>query len=1149
MRRVVAMIAGVVAAAAVLVLALFVVPAPVRPEHGESGEGEGSLRAFAGERAGIQSRRLPIAVVRDQLEKGREAGRESVSGPAQAQVDERAYPRTYVETKRALAARRAFRDAPSRLPASAFRRSARAVAQRAALAADWSELGPVTPNVPGAVTYTGAPATVSGRVTALVVDPSCGAPGKGCRMWVAAAGGGIFRTADALAATVVWTPSSTGLTSFAIGSLVSDPTDPSGNTLYAGTGEANGSSDSEAGVGLFRSSDGGATWSLVPGSAAVAHDRGIATIAIDPANSAHVFIGTAVARHGIASVNGGRRTPPGAPQLGLYETTDGGASFALAFSKPPDPTPADTGNDFFTGSVNEVMLDPNDSSVVYAAVTGYGIWRRSAGTATFAQVFATKFPADTVDPAAAPADFFGDRTEFDLADLGATTRMYLGDSSDDNVYSALWRTDNAGQAAANLVTPGTATTNPANRAPAYVLLSDPDIANTAGFTSFNFCQGQCGYDIVVKADPRNPDTVYLGGSMNYEELFGATGVSPQRTNGRAVVRSSDAGVSFTDMTNEAGPTIQDDPSLPADQLAQGMHPDQHALVFSPANAGATERVFVGSDGGVVRTSGAFADDSARCDQRQAALPVDATFTPDELALCRQALSAVPTGLDPLNDGLRTIQFQSLSVNQADPVNDVLGGTQDNGTWAFTGGPAWFESVGGDGGQSAIDPAAGARVHTYFGPTMDVNFHGDDPATWDYISEPLDNANVNCGSPDPASECFSFYVPMIDDPVTPGTLFTGGEYVWRTQDDGGDRTDLDAHCRETAFTVGDGTAVCGDWTRLGGARGHIGTPGNYIVATERTPADAGTLWVGRRRGGVFVSNNADAANVNSVRFTQISTPAIPDRFVSSIHVDPADADHAWVSFSGYEAYTPGQPGHVFEVRFDRAAGTATWTDLSGTTGDPGAIGDQPVTDLVRDDPTGDLYAATDFGVLRRPNGAAQWEQAAGNLPPVAVYGLTIAPGGRLLYAATHGRGAWRVALPPAPAAPPGPAAPGVPVPAAAAAPPAPAAGPEAPPQGTPVPATRRPVIGRLSARRSGQRVVTVRIGLARTSRLTLVIRDPRNRVIGRRTAKIKRDDLLNLHVTVRPRGTQTVRTRWRVTATATARPGLTRARTASFRARR
>jgi hypothetical protein len=100
----------------------------------------------------------------------------------------------------------------------------------------------------------------------------------------------------------------------------------------------------------------------------------------------------------------------------------------------------------------------------------------------------------------------------------------------------------------------------------------------------------------------------------------------------------------------------------------------------------------------------------------------------------------------------------------------------------------------------------------------------------------------------------------------------------------------------------------------------------------------------------------------------------------------------------------------------------------------------------------------------------------------------------------------------------------------------------------VPATRKPVIGRLGARRGAGRMVTVRVGLARTQRLSLVIRDQRSRVIGRRTLPIRRADLFNVHVRVRPHGTVTARTRWRVVATAAGPPGQRTRKTARFSAR-
>ena len=131
---------------------------------------------------------------------------------------------------------------------------------------------------------------------------------------------------------------------------------------------------------------------------------------------------------------------------------------------------------------------------------------------------------------------------------------------------------------------------------------------------------------------------------------------------------------------------------------------------------------------------------------------------------------------------------------------------------------------------------------------------------------------------------------------------------------------------------------------------------------------------------------------------------PNRFVSSIYVDPTNGNHAWISYSGFDANTPATPGHIFEVTFDPGTGTSTWTDRSYD------FGDLPATDLVRDDVTGDLYAATDFGVFRLQAGTTSWGLAAPGMPNVEVAGLTIVPGERKLYAATHGLSAWVLNLP-------------------------------------------------------------------------------------------------------------------------------------------
>ena len=82
------------------------------------------------------------------------------------------------------------------------------------------------------------------------------------------------------------------------------------------------------------------------------------------------------------------------------------------------------------------------------------------------------------------------------------------------------------------------------------------------------------------------------------------------------------------------------------------------------------------------------DHSASCDQRRYVYDESAgpepLETPD-LEDCKTLLGApgIPSEITPLNDGLATLQFQSLSFNPKDPANDVLGGTQDNGTWSYT----------------------------------------------------------------------------------------------------------------------------------------------------------------------------------------------------------------------------------------------------------------------------------------------------------------------------------------------------------------------------------------------------------------------------------------------------------------------------------
>jgi len=282
--------------------------------------------------------------------------------------------------------------------------------------------------------------------------------------------------------------------------------------------------------------------------------------------------------------------------------------------------------------------------------------------------------------------------------------------------------------------------------------------------------------------------------------------------------------------------------------------------------------------------------------------------------------------------------------------------------------------------------------------VDVNFSDGDTIDWNWIADPI------VGDPS------QFYIPILTDPVVGGTMFAGTVWAYRTKTDGMGSMSLAefrSHCNE--FT-GDFAVTCGDWAKLGALRLTSSVFGNRaggnVAALSRGTGDTSTLWAATTTGRVFISKNADTDPASSVTFTRLDSTVSnsPNRFVSGISVDPANANHAWISYNGFNASTPAVPGHVFEVTYDPVAMTGTWTDRSFD------LNDIPITNVALDSVTGDVYGSSDFGVFLLPSGATSWSLAAPGMPNVEVTGLTIVPGARKLFAASHGLSAWVLNLP-------------------------------------------------------------------------------------------------------------------------------------------
>ncbi|MFO0850133.1 MAG: FlgD immunoglobulin-like domain containing protein [Gemmataceae bacterium] len=173
------------------------------------------------------------------------------------------------------------------------------------------------------------PALTSGRISGFAVDPK-----DRSKYYVAVASGGVWKTTNA---GTTWTPLFDTQGSFSIGYIALDP--KNSDVVWVGTGERNNQRSVGYGDGVYKSTDGGRTWTHL-GLKASEH---IAKIVVHPTESDTVF----VASQGPLWSAGGDR--------GLYKTTDGGKTWSRILE-----------TDEHTG-VTDFVIDPKNPDVIVAA--------------------------------------------------------------------------------------------------------------------------------------------------------------------------------------------------------------------------------------------------------------------------------------------------------------------------------------------------------------------------------------------------------------------------------------------------------------------------------------------------------------------------------------------------------------------------------------------------------------------------------------------------------------------------------------------------------------------------------------------------------------------------------------------------------------
>jgi photosystem II stability/assembly factor-like uncharacterized protein len=298
----------------------------------------------------------------------------------------------------------------------------------------------------------------------------------------------------------------------------------------------------------------------------------------------------------------------------------------------------------------------------------------------------------------------------------------------------------------------------------------------------------------------------------------------------------------------------------------------------------------------------------------------------------------------------------------------IGGTQDNGTVRGTAGAGhegWLQVLGGDGGYVAVDPTDPDLVYAetqrfYFNKSVDggYSFHP---------------ARSGVTEPDSA---YLFITPFVMDPGDPRRLWAGGHRIWRT--------DNAAGRWQAASTLLSSTAK--------------------ISAIAVHPADSQTVLVGTSEGSIHRNDRALEAGAST------GWPAVRPRdgFVSWIAHDPISSEVVYASYAGF-----GGP-HLWRSR----DGGSSWQPIDGS-GDS-ALPDIPVHSVAVDPTdTANLYLGTDLGVFTSQDGGEQWAVENTGFATAVTEALELgsdAAGNPWLFAFTHGRGAWRVALGPELAAP-------------------------------------------------------------------------------------------------------------------------------------
>jgi photosystem II stability/assembly factor-like uncharacterized protein len=840
----------------------------------------------------------------------------------------------------------------------------------------WESLGPAP--VRNGTMIGGDQMTYAGRTLALAVDPE-----NPDVLLIGAAQGGIWRSQDGGQHFV---PVGDNLPSQAIKVIRFAPSCPS--VVYAGSGEPH-SKMSIFGMGVFRSGDGGQTWSALP-----PHGNGwdfrfldVAGLQVDPSDANTLYVATA---NVLPNRIHPHLPPPSAGAPGLFKSTDGGMTWRClkvatdyrAYDYAAfDPYLA-SGYGFI-----DLELWRANPSVLFAVERSGGIYRTTDAGESWRLMTPVKNPgagaAMGADfPAPVPlwplySETLNGFSVYRVLKRPANTPEFNRIEISIGQFGTELGADVSGEvlfagvgATFQLDVDGDGVYNPATDIQAAV---SPVFKSEDGGETWRwlgdwphdgvpqYCDAQRDhldenalYDNVVEVNPLDPGDVLIAGNANFNKYWPDPIADPVRYlkhpwSGIAY-RSLDGGASWLNITQACEAYVPCEETVnglpvygcPEDQVRidKNIHPDAQCASYDMERG----RIYVTTDGGVsvCAVSGEGQDGFE-----------DYTWA-------------------HMNSGLSTLQIYRLGSHPTDP-NQMLCGMQDNAHahWDGTAWTAW-DWMAADGNIARWDPKNPKVV--YFGcqhhMARSKSGGGNDYGNWDFI---VPNETLPDGDPLP------FVMVFAIDPVRTKNVYVGSETgIYKSGD------------RGTTWSK-----------RLNRER----LDGEVTVISV-SPKNRRRVWVGTSTGQIYL------VDPKTKSVSKKTGANMPNRWVSGIEASWSKAGGAVVTFSGYDESSldtenggNGKAGKVF-VTEDKGD---SWKDISGNMNMASGL-DMALSCLALD-PLDErtIWAGTDFGVCRTTDGGQNWESVRGTMPVVSIMQIEYNRNTGYLNAATLGRGAWRTKI--------------------------------------------------------------------------------------------------------------------------------------------